>query len=107
MRKAGLTGVVLVLTLTLVAFWWWQRPRTNAVAADSLVGVLVDENNAGYSLPQCREPFGFPGIWVLITITRRNGGITPVIWKLLTVGFSATSLLFSAGLSHHPARGSP
>ncbi|CKV97918.1 Uncharacterised protein [Mycobacterium tuberculosis] len=22
MRKAGLTGVVLVLTLTLVAFWW-------------------------------------------------------------------------------------
>lgn len=24
MRKAGLTGVVLVLTLTLVAFWWWQ-----------------------------------------------------------------------------------
>lgn len=61
MRKAGLTGVVLVLTLTLVAFWWWQRPRTNAVAADSLVGVLVDENNAGYSLPQCREPFGFPG----------------------------------------------
>lgn len=50
MRKAGLTGVVLVLTLTLVAFWWWQRPRTNAVAADSLVGVLVDENNAGYSL---------------------------------------------------------
>lgn len=102
MRKAGLTGVVLVLTLTLVAFWWWQRPRTNAVAADSLVGVLVDENNAG-----SREPFGFPGIWVLITITRRNGGITPVIWKLLTVGFSATSLLFSAGLSHHPARGSP
>lgn len=105
MRKAGLTGVVLVLTLTLVAFWWWQRPRTNAVAADSLVGVLVDENNAGYSLATVPGAIRFPGIWVLITITRRNGGITPVIWKLLTVGFSATSLLFSAGLSHHPARG--
>lgn len=61
MRKAGLTGVVLVLTLTLVAFWWWQRPRTNAVAADSLVGVLVDENNAGYSLATVPGPFGFPG----------------------------------------------
>lgn len=107
MRKAGLTGVVLVLTLTLVAFWWWQRPRTNAVAADSLVGVLVMRITPDIPWPQCREPFGFPGIWVLITITRRNGGITPVIWKLLTVGFSATSLLFSAGLSHHPARGSP
>lgn len=107
MRKAGLTGVVLVLTLTLVAFWWWQRPRTNAVAADSLVGVLVDENNAGYSLATVPGAIRFPRDLVLITITRRNGGITPVIWKLLTVGFSATSLLFSAGLSHHPARGSP
>lgn len=97
MRKAGLTGVVLVLTLTLVAFWWWQRPRTNAVAADSLVGVLVDENNAGYSLATVPGAIRFPGIWVLITITRRNGGITPVIWKLLTVGFSATSLLFPQG----------
>lgn len=97
MRKAGLTGVVLVLTLTLVAFWWWQRPRTNAVAADSLVGVLVDENNAGYSLATVPGAVRFPGIWVLITITRRNGGITPVIWKLLTVGFSATSLLFPQG----------
>lgn len=107
MRKAGLTGVVLVLTLTLVAFWWWQRPRTNAVAADSLVGVWSMRITPDIPWPQCREPFGFPGIWVLITITRRNGGITQVIWKLLTVGFSATSLLFSAGLSHHPARGSP
>lgn len=106
MRKAGLTGVVLVLTLTLVAFWWWQRPRTNAVAADSLVFWSM-RITPDIPWPQCREPFGFPGIWVLITITRRNGGITPVIWKLLTVGFSATSLLFSAGLSHHPARGSP
>lgn len=60
MRKAGLTGVVLVLTLTLVAFWWWQRPRTNAVAADSLVGVLVDENNAGYSLATVPGAVRFP-----------------------------------------------
>lgn len=60
MRKAGLTGVVLVLTLTLVAFWWWQRPRTNAVAADSLVGVLVDENNAGYSLATVPGAIRFP-----------------------------------------------
>lgn len=107
MRKAGLTGVVLVLTLTLVAFWWWQRPRTNAVAADSLVGVLVDENNAGYSLATVPGAIRFPRDLGPHYDTRRNGGITPVIWKLLTVGFSATSLLFSAGLSHHPARGSP
>ncbi|CCK59031.1 lipocalin-like domain-containing protein [Mycobacterium canetti] len=60
MRKAALTGVVLVLTLTLVAFWWWQRPRTNAVAADSLVGALVDEDNAGYSLATVPGAIRFP-----------------------------------------------
>lgn len=43
-----------------VAFWWWQRPRTNAVAADSLVGVLVDENNAGYSLATVPGAVRFP-----------------------------------------------
>lgn len=107
MRKAGLTGVVLVLTLTLVAFWWWQRPRTNAVAADSLVGVLVDENNAGYSLATVPGAVRFPRDLGPHYDYQTEWWYYTVIWKLLTVGFSATSLLFSAGLSHHPARGSP
>lgn len=107
MRKAGLTGVVLVLTLTLVAFWWWQRPRTNAVAADSLVGVLVDENNAGYSLatvPGSRSVsqdlgphYDYQTEWWYYT-----GNLETADGRLF--GYQLT---FSAGLSHHPARGSP
>lgn len=104
MRKAGLTGVVLVLTLTLVAFWWWQRPRTNAVAADSLVGVLVDENNAGYSLATVPGAIRFPDLgphydyqteWWYYT-----GNLETADGRLF--GYQLT---FSAGLSHHPARG--
>ncbi|WP_204806543.1 lipocalin-like domain-containing protein [Mycobacterium riyadhense] len=44
-------GCVLVALLVLVAAgWWWQRPEQPAAAAGSLLGMLADENTAGYAL---------------------------------------------------------
>ncbi|QUR68749.1 lipocalin-like domain-containing protein [Mycobacterium spongiae] len=62
MRKAPLTGCGLLLTvvLTLTAFWWWQRPTTGAVATDPLLGMLADENNAGYSVATAPGAMRFP-----------------------------------------------
>ncbi|AKN16277.1 hypothetical protein B586_06420 [Mycobacterium haemophilum DSM 44634] len=43
-------GLVLVTLLVLVAVGWWQRPERPVAATGSLLGMLSDENTAGYAL---------------------------------------------------------
>jgi predicted secreted hydrolase len=53
-------AAVLVLTAMVAMLWWWQRPESRVVADGSLLGMLADDDRAGYAVATDPGVIKFP-----------------------------------------------